>query len=168
VASGSGSDGIDVRSLKAFKAIERLEKLGKLEARIVVKGDAYPNGTPVADVAQWMEYGTAKIPPRPFMAQARLRVQEVLDVLHKEQTSIVNGNRRPETAMRRVAQKMATLAHQSIDDAPTWAAPLAESTVAKKGHDRPLYETGRLRDSVYWQVVDNGKVKEEGKAGGDK
>ena len=29
-------------------------------------------------------------------------------------------------------------------------APLADSTVAKKGHDRPLYETGALRDSIDW------------------
>lgn len=155
---------VDARSLKAFEVIKRLERLGKMEARIAVKAGPYPRGQSVTEVAQWLEYGTERMPPRPFMQQARYRFNEVKSVLRDEQHAIVFGNRTAETAIRRVAQKMGEIVVNSIDDARSWAAPLAQSTVEKKGHDRPLIETEHLRDAIHWQVVEGGAVRQEGQA----
>lgn len=35
-----------------------------------LEGKTYPDGTPVAQVAYWNEFGTKSMPPRPFMRQA--------------------------------------------------------------------------------------------------
>lgn len=45
---------------------KKVERGGKVQAG-VFEDATYPDGTPVAQVAQWNEFGTAKTPPRPFM-----------------------------------------------------------------------------------------------------
>ncbi|WP_438381477.1 hypothetical protein ABHV46_10825 [Asaia sp. BMEF1] len=57
---------------KLRKALDDLAKKvargGTVEAG-VFEDATYPDGTPVAQVAQWDEFGTKSAPPRPFMRQ---------------------------------------------------------------------------------------------------
>lgn len=57
---------------KLRKALDDLAKKvargGTVEAG-VLEDATYPDGTPVAQVAQWNEFGTKSAPPRPFMRQ---------------------------------------------------------------------------------------------------
>ena len=51
-------------------AIARLKKKVEDGAHVQVgflEGETYPDGTPVAQVASWNEFGTKTAPPRPFM-----------------------------------------------------------------------------------------------------
>lgn len=63
----------------AFKGGDKLQRVLKDLAKKVKRGGAvevgvfedatYPDGTSVAQVAQWNEFGTKSMPPRPFMRQ---------------------------------------------------------------------------------------------------
>lgn len=47
---------------------KKIQRGGKVQAGVFEDAE-YPDGTPVAQVAQWNEFGTAETPPRPFLRQ---------------------------------------------------------------------------------------------------
>lgn len=62
MASLKGGDKLEA----ALREISRkVSKPGKLRVGFL-EGASYPDGTPVALVAWWNEFGTKKIPPRPY------------------------------------------------------------------------------------------------------
>jgi hypothetical protein len=149
-------------SLQFSRSILReLTKLGELKAAMVIKGQ-YPNGRSVAQIAAIQEFGTARIPARPFVRHALRSVGEVQAVLRAESAAITSKNRKAPTACRRVAQAMAALVVRAIDESPGWAKPNAPETVRRKGSDHPLIDTGLLRRSVHWRVVRGSATAEEG------
>lgn len=113
-----------------------------------LEGATYPDGTPVAAVAFWNEYG-ASGPPRPFFR--RMIAQE----------SPTWGD------------KIAKLAQATDDDGPKVLAlmgediqgaliksindltspPLAPSTIKRKGFDKPLIDTSHMVNSTGYRVV---------------
>lgn len=153
---------VHINSARAKRMFRELDEYGQIEKRMTIKGH-YPDGKPVAEVAAIQEFGTAHIPSRPFARMSRQRQAEVAAVEDTELNSIIHGNRRAKTAAKRVAQKMAEITIETIDRSKEWAAPNAPATVQKKGNDHPLVDTGRLRDSVHWQIGENGRVIDEGK-----
>jgi hypothetical protein len=55
-----------------------------------------------------------------------------------------------------VATALSTAIKEKIGNKSSYGSPtnwkyLAESTIAQKGHDNPLYETGTLQESIGWQ-----------------
>ena len=59
---------------------------------------------------------------------------------------------------------LARLVRYSYDTSKGWAEPNAAKTIKKKGFDFPLTETGKLKSSVSFQVVDRtGNVRAQGK-----
>jgi len=123
------------------------------------KGSATPVN--VADVALYLEYGTEKIPPRPAfrrgvehsltknkkLTQAQLR--NITQRILRGRTPEIN---RSLTVLLTQIGKSAKAKTQEIiktgDEAPN-----APATVAKKGFNHPLYETGLLLASVDYEVT---------------
>ena len=125
----------------------------------VLEGSTYPDGTPVATVAAVQEFGaaiehsdghTTTIPPRPFMRNTvrhnKGQWGPLLGVAL--QASKLDTGR----ALGMVGAKIASQMQDEIkamDDPPN-----AASTVARKGFDAPLRDTGALLRSIDFEVVD--------------
>ena len=115
----------------------------------------YKNGAKVRDVARWLELGTPKMPARPFMRRARAQAAPRIRAIVKAGAAAMIAGRK--TAVEVLGEAAAELTNEivaQIDRAKSWAAPLAASTVKRKGHDKPLSETHLLREAQSWEVKD--------------
>ena len=115
----------------------------------------HPDGTPVAAVAAWQEFGTHRdgqthIPERPFMRNAvrksREDVREVIEAGIDPKTLAVSGQ---------LAGRVGALVKGAIQKeiVNLREPPNAPSTLkAKKPKSNPLIDTGTLRTAVTWRV----------------
>lgn len=92
------------------------------------------------------EFGTEKIPSRPFIARAD---DDLDDVLSDYAESLHNG-KKIKAKQTKIAKKMANNIKTAIDysDYPR----NAPSTIAKKGFDHPLVETGKMYSKIKGRV----------------
>lgn len=109
----------------------------------------YQDGTPVTNVAAWNEFGTERIPSRPFMRNTNEKVEEpVIDHLKATvdpKKMIVT----PEMAEQVGVIVQGAMQEEIVD---LREPPNAPSTVAAKGSSNPLVDTGKLRQSVTYKV----------------
>lgn len=115
-----------------------------------MEGSTYPDGTPVAAVAFWNEYGVPENnqPPRPFfrgmIAEESPHWGESMAALAK------STNYDGPKVLDIMGQTIAGALEESIDD---FMAPgNAESTIARKGFDKPLIDTGNMKRAIDWKV----------------
>lgn len=118
---------------------------GKIEVGFF-EGEKYPDGKSVAEVAAFNEFGGGHTPPRPFM---RTLVQN-----HRKIWRNILQDELPKEDDAHTA--LATLAEYMVDDLKDYIKiwtypPNAPSTIAKKGFNDPLVDTGRMMDSVDWR-----------------
>lgn len=111
----------------------------------------YPDGKPVAMIAAIQEFGAprANIPARPFF-------RNMIAKKSKEWPSAVAGLLAAndfdlEGALDQAGFAIAGQLRQSIQQ--TNAPPLAQSTIDRKGHSKPLVDTGHMLNSVDHEVV---------------
>lgn len=132
-----------VTKVRAFDGLEA--KTGWFETA------HYPDGTPVAYVATIHEFGTDRIPARPFMRPAVAdHGQEWLDQLAAGARASLNGGQTPEQVMELVALGAAGNVAEAIQ--AVTSPPLAPVTVARKGSSKPLIDTGQMFQSVTGKV----------------
>ena len=121
-----------------------------------INGATYPDGMSVAQVAFQNEYGTSKIPARPFM---RYTIQEensgwgdiVADQLEMGVT--------PKFAMGILGT---VIKGQIIDNIESWQEPPnAPSTIKRKGFNAPLRHTGILKSSITYRVREKKPTEHE-------
>lgn len=128
----------------------------------------YPDGTQVAMVALWQNFGTSKIPPRPFFS-------DMIESKQKEWgpalgLELAANGYDAHAALDKVGDGMAGQLVQSIQE--TNEPPLAESTLKARGVDpklnfnasdpstygaKPLVRSGKLIASPQHQVVKMGR-----------
>lgn len=103
----------------------------------------YPDGTPIAGVAFFHEYGTVKMPARPFMrptvAEKR---REWLDTLGAGSRAVMRGEASALEVMEATALKAAGDIATKITQVSS--PPLSPKTVARKGFAKPLVDTGAM------------------------
>ena len=111
-------------------------------------GATYPDGTSVALVAALNEFGSKNTPPRPFFRQMiaakSSQWPETIATLLK-----ANDFDAAKT-LGLTGQGIADQLQQSIVDFTS--PPLAPSTIAKKGNDKVLVDTGQMLQSVTFVV----------------
>lgn len=113
-----------------------------------LEGATYPDGTSVAFVAAMNEFGHSNAPPRPFFrnmihdkspewpaAIAGLLKSTDMDV---NKTLMLTG----EAIKGQLQHSINTLT----------SPPLAQSTIDRKGHDKPLIDTSTMVNSVDYEV----------------
>lgn len=139
---------------KAFK--KALKELDKYEVRIgYQEGASYPDGTPVIQVAMWNELGTVNIPPRPFLRQtADNNEAKIQSNMKSAAIKIANGST-AETVLNELGVFGKGLLQKEIKNGEF--TPNAPSTVKKKGSDRPLIDTGLLRQSANYVIKKKGE-----------
>ena len=136
------------------KIRDRTRGFDKLEVRIgVQEGQQYEDGTPVAYVAAIHEYGAPEvgIPPRPFL-------RTTLDQKRKEWTdqmldgveAVMHGAASVDQALEMIGTGAAGDVKKTISEIDS--PPLKQATIARKGHAKPLVETGLLLQSITSKV----------------
>lgn len=107
----------------------------------------YPEGTPVAHVATVHEFGTDRIPARPFMRPAVAEHgQEWLDLMAQGATAALEGRFSPEQVLEAVAIQAAGDVAKQITKLT--GPPLSPETIKRKGFETLLVDTGQMIQSV--------------------
>jgi len=136
--------------------VHGLTELDGLEAKVGWFESAhYKGGTPVAYVATIHEFGTEHIPARPFMRPAiEQNGQQWLDLLGQGAKRVADGGFSARDVLELVALRAAGDVGKAIQAVTSPA--LSPITIKRKGHSKPLIDTGQMFQSV------TGKVEAEG------
>ena len=142
---------------KAF--MKALKELDKKEVRVgYLDGlsPAYPDsGKSTAEVAAYNEFGTSTIPPRPFMRRTvDNNESKFLAMAQLSANGLLNGST-AEHALNELGAFGVELLQSEIKNGDF--EPNAQSTVAKKGSNQPLVDTGHLRQSAHYRVHKKGE-----------
>ena len=128
-------------ALSKYKDMNASVRVGVLE------NATYPDGTPVAMVAFWNEYGTRTSPVRAFF---RTTVSENKKNWVLSVQNLMKMHNDPKRVMGLIGVHMQEQIVQSIN---TWSDPPNSAyTIAKKGFDKPLVETALLMRSIKSEV----------------
>ena len=139
--------------LNAKKIIQELqENIKGLTSKATLnvgffESSRYDNGTYVAEVARDNEFGTLKIPPRPFFRNAiDENTPKWVDFLGRDLVNTndagISYNRLGEIARGDIVESITKL------NTP----PNSPKTIALKGSSNPLIDTGFLRANVTFKV----------------
>jgi len=125
---------------------------GIMRVGVIDPSITYPDGTPLSLVAQVNEFGGGNVPERPALRSAILKAAPILAELGQQQAKeMLRGRLRFDVAVRRQARFLKQLMQESILEFSE--PPNAESTVAKKGFNDPLVETGLYVDSIDFELL---------------
>jgi len=116
-----------------------------------LEGASYPDGTPVAAVAYWNEFGTSRMPSRPFMRETIAKNQDQWPRLLAACLKQSGGDL--EKALDMAAERIVAQIQEEIRTFQS--PPLAPSTIKAKGFDKPLIDTGHMLNSVGYEVVND-------------
>lgn len=138
-----------------FQRIEiDMKELRKRSVKIGIMGNEEVDGISVVDYGMYNEFGTSRIPARPFMSKtAELHTEETTKFVHFLVGRIIDGKISDDTALHNVGMKYQSFVQQTIRDAKNWAVPNDPKTVARKGSTSPLIDTGRLVGSIRYEVT---------------
>ncbi len=129
------------KALSKYKDMNASVRVGVLE------NATYPDGTPVAMVAFWNEYGTRTSPVRAFF---RTTVSEQKKNWVLSVQNLMKMHNDPKKVMGLIGIHMQEQIVQSIN---TWSDPPNSAyTIAKKGFDKPLVERGIMMRSIKSEV----------------
>lgn len=150
-------------SKKAFDKIQA--KMQEIKTKFVVIGVTEKKGTQphtgrdasIAEVAFWNEYGTSKIPERPFLRSSvdvnREAIQKTTaDIYLQVQADKLSVD----AGLTKLGFMMKEFIQRRINTAMEWATPLSPYTVARKkglrGPNQPLIDSGLLLRSIDFEV----------------
>lgn len=113
-------------------------------------GATYPDGTPVASVAFWNEFGTVNSPPRPFFRTMISDESGSWPALMANAVKYTGYD--ANNALSIVGEKIKDDLLASIAG---WTEPANSSyTIAQKGFNKPLVDTGHMMNSIGYEVKD--------------
>lgn len=129
-----------------------LNKLLKLEVQVGFQEDsgAYEDGTTLAQVAAYNEYGGSDQPARPFMKQSFENHEDKLQKFCDQANQIINKGGTAQAALQRLGVNVRGLVQEEIVSGGF--AANAESTIRKKGSATPLIDTSFMRQSVNYKI----------------
>lgn len=152
--------GYDKLTPEGKKFYAELEKLKQNEVFIGYQAghakhtDEDGNTADMAEIAMFNELGTSTSPPRPFL---RMTVDENKDKINQfveTQTKRIAQGASAEQCMKQMGAFGVSLVQEKIGNGTF--TPNAESTIKAKGSDKPLIDTGQLRQSVHYVIKKGG------------
>jgi hypothetical protein len=139
---------------------ETVAELGRAQLRVGVVGSAAnaehgQTGETNAEIALWMEYGTARLPERNFIRRT-LRDSAVRaeyeTLLTRITAAVIAGKMDRDRALGLLGAWMASQIQKTIIEDRV-EPELAPATVQAKHSDKVLVDTGQLVGSVGWEIV---------------
>lgn len=118
------------------------------EGRPAAVPDGYASDiSEVAQVAAFNEFGTVRIPARPFFRQALDNNREALiSFTSAIARRVMDGTVQPRQGLQLIGEWMAAKIKASITSGDF--LPNSPITIARKKSSRPLIDTGQMRQSV--------------------
>lgn len=120
---------------------------------------SYKDGITYAEVLAINHYGSPTIPPRPVLRMAAEKLSAKF-VKERLQAYMINVVRNPKDAKRLETVFLQDLGRQTITEAKKIIDSGGElqrnspATIAKKGFNRPLYETGELQKKLSYEIAE--------------
>lgn len=139
---------IDLGFAEIVRNVRELD--GKtVKAGILKDAGREPNGTSLVDVAIYNEFGTSRIPSRPFLRIATDRNKTTWQNESERIVDKVLAKHNPNFSIlgRRMVENI-----RDVIGNKSLLAPNAPATIRKKGHDKPLIDKGKLKSSVAYEV----------------
>lgn len=136
--------------------LKTIKELGKLEVRVGFQHGkaAEEDGTDICDIAAWNELGTEDIPSRPFIRKSVDDNADKINAYLRAKTRSIAQGKSAEEVLKEIGAFQAELMQRKIIEGDF--APNAESTVRIKGSSKPLIDTGRMRQSVHYEIKEKG------------
>lgn len=132
-----------------------LQKMTNMEVQVGFQGDEkYEDGTTIAEVAAYNEFGSSDTPERPFMRQSFENHESELQAACDAANRLVSSGGSADQALQQIGVVAKGLVQEEIVNGGF--APNAESTIKKKGSEQPLIDTGTMRQSVNFVVKRRG------------
>ena len=104
----------------------------------------------MAEIAMFNELGTSTSPPRPFLRMTVDENQEKISAMcEAEAKKLANGGS-AEQGLKRLGAFGVSLVQEKIGNGSF--TPNAPSTVKAKKSDKPLIDTGQMRQSVHYVI----------------
>lgn len=148
-----------------WKAIDSMKGKGAY-AKVGVLADAEEGGLhvpgatlTVAEIAAVQEFGTedGSIPSRSFVRSTfDEQKEELAEMARRLFFLILQGKQTTGNALNVLGAKLAAEIKKKITTGAGVPPPNAPSTIAAKGSDRPLVDTGRLVNAIAWAVFGKG------------
>ena len=151
-----GAEVIDRITAEGRQFQQMLKDLAKLEVRIGFQhGQATEeDGTDICDVAAWNELGAVKSPSRPLLRKSVDENEEKINhFLQSKKADLLQG-KSAEQVLKEIGIFQKDLIQEKITEGSF--TPNAASTVRKKGSNKPLIDTGRMRQSVNYVIKKKG------------
>lgn len=134
------------------RILREFQSLTKKKVGLGFNGAAYPDGTPVIEVAMMQEQGTSTIPPRPFMQRAVERNRDrIVGAMEKSVDRVLSGTG-AENALQDVTKVLEDSVRSELRSGNF--TPNSPATVKRKGSSTPLHDTGLMERSVKAKITD--------------
>lgn len=144
------------------KILGDVQKLAKLRVHVGVLaskgGDAQhddESGLSLIELTAIHEFGSpaAHIPERAPIRTTFAEKQEEIGTVCTKAARAMLGGMTPERALTIVGLFTSTEVKKRITHGPHLPPPLKPATIARKGSDRPLVDTGRLVNAITYEVT---------------
>lgn len=141
--------------------MKQLRELAELEVRIgYQRGNGAVSGNDgrradLVDIALWNELGTVNIPSRPFMRDSVDKHRTGIEHVMMEQEKALQEGAAAKEILETVGLFMKDLIQTEIEQG-NFAAN-APATIRRKGSDKPLIDTGTLKNSVNYWITKKGQ-----------
>ena len=122
-----------------------------IKAGVLEGAGSYAKGQSLVDVATWNEYGTRRIPSRPWIAIATDEHKGWQSEVKSQMFVVMSPQGTVADSLGKIGKQMKTDIRNVMGDKGKLARN-APATIARKGHDLPLIDTGKLRDAIDYEV----------------
>lgn len=145
------------RFMKELRELAGLEvRIGYQRGEKAVSADSDDSRADLVDIAMWNELGTVNIPSRPFMRDSVDKHMAAINhVLTAQKEELLNGSS-ARKILETVGLFQQDLIQTEIEQGDFVAN--ADSTIKKKGSDKPLIDTGTMKNSVHYWIVKKGSM----------
>lgn len=154
-----GHDKLTPEGERFFKAMAVLQEY---KVRIGFQAGAVDadSGADMADVAMWNEFGTETIPARPFMRDSvDAHIGEIANFMDTMLEKIIFDGMDAKEVLEQIGIFQKGLMQKELSRGNF--KPNAPATIAKKGSAQPLIDTGRMRQSISYEIVGRDEEEEE-------
>ncbi len=144
--------GYDRITPEGRRFLGELEELAMLEVFVGYQhGEAAEeNGADLMEVAAFNELGTSAIPSRPFIRNAFDHNADKINAMYERQAGKIANGGTAEDCLKEMGEYGVRLIQEEIREGDF--TPNAPTTIRRKGSDKPLIDTGRMRQSVHYVI----------------
>jgi hypothetical protein len=135
--------------------LRKVNDAKQAHVKVGVLSDGDHDGIGMIELAAIHEFGSpaAGIPERSFIRRTFIEKEsELAEICARLSKAVIAGSMTTAKALDLLGAWGASEVKKTVTAGPHIPPPLKEATIAAKGSDRPLVDTGRLIGSVTWEV----------------